>query len=538
MFKSCRSFRQFLSHYAFIALVALLIASPVPAQEKKAAKKEKPMNVLFIAVDDLRPELGCYGSEAIKSPNIDRLSKSGVTFDRAYCQVALCNPSRASLLTGLRPDSVRVWDLPTHFRTKTPGAVTLPQCFGKNGYRSISIGKIHHHNLLDPISWTEPKLDEKNAEKRKMFYPGVQYLDPKAQARIDEIFKDLMEKEGRSPEFVYKYGHRYIKLKATECMDVPDNAYFDGAQTDVAVEKIAEFAKADKPFFFAVGYHKPHLPFTVPKKYWDMYKRDEIPLAENDFTPKGAPPMAMNTMQEVRDYEDTADSPSPSEGSVSKERAKFLRHGYFACVTYVDAQIGRLLDQLKKSGLEDDTIVILWGDHGWKLGEHRSWCKMTNYEIDARAPLIIRVPGAKENGKHCDKLVEFVDVYPTLCELAGIDGPAELEGTSFVPLLEDTKQPWKKAAFTQFLRYGKWMGPEAVPYMGYALRTPDWRYVEWYEWDLEKEKTGKLVGRELYDEKNDSQENVNVADAPENAATVKKLAAQLKAGWKAARPEK
>jgi arylsulfatase A-like enzyme len=294
--------------------------------------------------------------------------------------------------------------------------------------------------------------------------------------------------------------------------------------------------KTGKPFFFAVGFHKPHLPFTVPKKYWDLYKREDIPLAKNDRVPEGAPEMAMNTLQELRDYADIADTPRPVDGPVSEERARLLRHGYFACVSYVDAQIGRLLDRLEELGLDDNTIVILWGDHGWKLGEHRSWCKMTNYEIDARAPLIIRVPGAKENGKMCDRMVEFVDIYPTLCELAGIEGPMTLEGTSFAPLLEDSKRPWKKAVFNQFLRYGKWMGPEAVPYMGYAIRTPKWRYVEWYQWDIEKEKKLDLVSRELYDEVNDPEENVNVVEKPETAETVQKLAGQLKAGWKAARP--
>ncbi|MBN1588087.1 MAG: sulfatase [Pirellulales bacterium] len=495
-----------------------------------AAEKPKPSparpNVLFIAVDDLRPELGCYGSRAIKSPNIDRLAASGVTFTRAYCQVALCNPSRASLLTGLRPDAIRVWDLPTHFRATRPEVVTLPQCFGLHGYDAVGIGKIHHQNLPDPKSWTEPKMDAQ--KDRKMFSPGVQYVDPKTVARVEETFKKLLE-EGKTPEYVYQFGHRHIKFKATECVDVADDAYFDGAQTNVALAKLESLAEQEKgrPFFLGVGYHKPHMPFTVPKKYWDMYDRDKIPLAENDSVPAGAPSMALNTMQELRDYEDLADSPRPEQGAVGTERARLLRHGYFAGVSYIDAQIGRLLDKLHETGLDKNTVVILWGDHGWKLGEHRSWCKMTNYEIDTRAPLILRVPGAKENGKQCERLVEFVDIYPTLCELAGIEGPAELAGKSMVPLLSDTEQPWKRAAMSQFLRYGKWMGPNDVPHMGYTIRTPRWRYVEWFRWDAEKQTVGERVAQELYDHETDPGENVNVAGLAENGPTVERLAKQL-----------
>ncbi|MBN1910772.1 MAG: sulfatase [Pirellulales bacterium] len=525
--------RKPLAKLLSIACLALAcVVSHVSSTSAAPAETKRP-NVLFIAVDDMRPDLGCYGSNLIKTPNIDRLGDSGVVFTRAYCQEALCNPSRASLLSGLRPDTIRVWDLPTHFRTTRPETVTLPQAFMRGGYHTAAIGKIFHHNLFDPASWSEPKLDAQT--DRKMFYPGVQYLDPKTQARVDEIFNKLRS-EGKTAEYVYKYGHRHIKLKATECLDVPDNAYFDGAQTDVAVEKIKSLAAEGKPFFFGVGYHKPHMPFTAPKRYWDMYDRDKIPLAENDFAPKGAPPMAMNTMQELRDYEDTSDSPRPDQGSVSPDRARLLRHAYFACVSYTDAQIGRLLDALKETGLDKNTIVVLWGDHGWKLGEHRSWCKMTNYEIDTRSPLIVRVPGAKGNGKKCGRLVEFVDIYPTLCELAGVEAPAELEGTSFAPLLEDVDRPWKKAALSQFLRTDKWSAVDNVPYMGYMIRTPRWRWVEWYRWDPEKQARAELVGRELYDEQNDPQENVNLADSPEHAATTARLSKQLQAGWEAAVP--
>ncbi|HBO44085.1 MAG TPA: iduronate sulfatase, partial [Planctomycetaceae bacterium] len=289
-----------------------------------------------------------------------------------------------------------------------------------------------------------------------------------------------------------------------------------------------------KPFFFAVGYYRPHLPFNAPKKYWDMYDRDAIPPATNDFVPKGSPPMAMNTNRELQSYADLADAPRPDEGPLAEARARLLKHGYYASVSYTDAQIGRLLDRLDELDLADETIVVLWGDHGWKLGEHRGWCKMTNYEIDTRVPLIVRMPGAKENGKSCDRLVEFVDIYPALCELAGVDAPAELEGTSFVPLLGDATRPWKKAAFSQFLRAGKWVAPDGAPYMGYTIRTDRWRLVQWYGWDEVKQARGGLAATELYDHKTDPNENVNVAGLAENQDIIAELAGQLDANRRAA----
>jgi len=513
---------------ALIGLMAILSGAPAPAGSPKPARP----NVLFIAVDDLRPELGCYGSRAIKSPNIDRLAASGVTFTRAYCQQAVCNPSRASLLTGLRPDSLRVWDLTTHFRTTRPEVATLPQCFARQGYHTAAIGKIYHHNLPDPPSWSEPKLDVPGYP----FYPGVVYRDPATVERLARRRGELLA-EGYTEDYLYRLGHRHLKSGATECADVPDGAYFDGAQTDVAVAKLRELRDRGEPFFFGVGYHRPHLPFIAPKKYWDLYDRDTIPLAEHDKPTRDAPGMAINTMQELRDYEDFANAPRPDQGKLTEAQARLLRHGYFASVSYTDAQIGRLLDALEELGLADNTIVVLWGDHGWKLGEHQSWCKMTNYEIDTRSPLIVRAPGLGPGGRSCARLVEFVDVYPTLCELADLAPPEGLEGTSFVPLLANVERPWKSAAFSQFLRADKWIAPDGVPYMGDAIRTDRWRYVEWYRWDVEKQTRRELVARELYDEQNDPHETANLANLPEQASVVEALSKQLHAGWRAARPK-
>jgi arylsulfatase A-like enzyme len=483
-------------------------------------------NVLFIAIDDLRPELGCYGSKIAKSPNIDRLASSGVTFTRAYCQQAVCNPSRASLMTGLRPDTIKVWDLQTNFRKAKPDAVTLTQQFMQNGYHAAGIGKIFHNNIQDPPSWSEPKLNVAD-------YP----FDPDAVYRAKENVAWL---ENRKQELIAKgdtrridqFGKWYLKHVATENVDVPDDAYFDGAQTTVAIKKMARLATDDKPFFLAVGYYRPHLPFNVPKRYWDMYDRDNIPLAENRSLPKNAPIMAVNTAREIRGYTDFKQQPRPHEGSFPDDQALLLKHGYLASVSYIDAQVGRLLDALKKHNLEKNTIVVLWGDHGWKLGEHNSWCKMTNYEIDTRVPLIVYAPDAAENGNQCDRLVEFVDVYPTLCDLAGVPKRAELEGTSFAPLLENRSQPWKQAVFSQFLRDGIWIAPDGVAYMGRSIRTDRYHYVQWM-----KKNDDQIVARELYDLKLDPQENNNVANETKNSDVIATLARQLSDGWKAAVPK-
>ena len=263
-----------------------------------------------------------------------------------------------------------------------------------------------------------------------------------------------------------------------------------------------------------------------------MYDREKIPLAENRKLPENVPVMAVNTAREVRGYLDFRRMPQPHQGSFPEEQQRLLRHGYLASVSYIDAQVGRLLDALKSNGMEKNTIVVLWGDHGWKLGEHNSWCKMTNFEIDTRVPLIVHAPEAEENGQTCSRLVEFVDIYPTLCQLAGIPGRPELEGTSFVPLLKDRQRPWKKAVFSQFLRDGIWMAPDGVAYMGRCIRTERYRYVEWTQKDKPK-----VVARELYDLQMDPDENRNIIDHARHKPLREKLSQQLRAGWKAATPK-
>jgi arylsulfatase A-like enzyme len=474
-------------------------------------------NVLFIAVDDLRTELGCYGATQVISPNIDRLAESGVVFNNAYCQSGVCNPSRASLLTGLRPDSTRVWDLWTHFRDTIPDVVTLPQQFKANGYYSAAIGKIYHNDLPDPLSWSEPRI----------MIPAFPY-DPDAVYR-DEDNVDFLERrkaeiieEGRRERFIDPLGEWCLKACATEMPDVPDDAYYDGAQTDVAIEKLGELAQMDSPFFFGIGYYRPHLPFNVPKRYWDLYERDTIELATNDYPPANAPSMALNNMRELQGYTDFTDAPHPMNGKLNDDAARLLKHGYLASVTYVDTQVGKLLDRLDELGIRENTIIVLWGDNGWKLGEHASWCKMTNFETDTRVPLIMSAPGCRESG-NCTGLVEFVDIYPTLCELTGVPAPGSLQGQSLVPQLQDPAEPARDGAFSQFLREGIWRDPSGRDYMGYTVRTHEYRYVEWYDYE-----TNTLVARELYDHRKDSEENENVVNNVQNAAVVAELAGTLR----------
>ncbi|MDP2482599.1 MAG: sulfatase-like hydrolase/transferase, partial [Candidatus Palauibacterales bacterium] len=269
----------------------------------------------------------------------------------------------------------------------------------------------------------------------------------------------------------------------------------------------------------------------APRKYWDLYDPDSIPPARNPTVPRGGPPMAINNMRELRGYSDFRDAPHPFDGGLAEDDARRLKHGYYASVSYVDAQIGRLLDALDGLGLADSTIVVLWGDHGWKLGEHGSWAKMTNYEIDTRAPLIVRAPDGRGRGARVERLVEFVDIYPTLSELAGLPLPEHLQGVSAVPLMLDPGLEWKPAVFSQFLREGIWIAPDGIEYMGYAVRTDRYRYVTWV-----KRATGEVAARELYDHRIDPDEDVNLAGSPEYEETLGELEAVRRAGWRAALP--
>ncbi|MEZ6040819.1 MAG: sulfatase-like hydrolase/transferase [Planctomycetaceae bacterium] len=465
-------------------------------------------NVLFIAIDDLRNELGCYGVEAIQSPHIDELAASGVAFRRAYCQQAVCNPSRVSLMTGMRPDSTRVWDLITEMRSVIPDAVTVPQHFRSHGYRAVAYGKIFHNPFPDAASWDEPTHNPQ----------GVISYSEDNRLRLAE-YRKQMKKDGRPQSVIAR-----MRGPATEVQQQPETKNYDGKQTRDALEKMTELARGEKPFFLAVGYIRPHLPFIVPQPYWELYNRDQIPLATNSFLPRDSPAVAFGNRSlggfyEIRAYMDYADAPSPFERPLSVHQQRELKHGYYASVSFIDAQVGLLLQQLESLDLHQNTIVVLWGDHGWKLGEHGAWCKQTNYEIDTRAPLMIRAPGAKANGTMSNALVEFVDIYPTLCELAALPVPESVEGTSLVPILKGESSSVKEAAYSQFPRTH-----EGREYMGYAMRTDRYRYIEWQD-----QTTGSVTAQELYDHSNDPDENQNIAGRPEHEGLLTLLSEQM---WK------
>jgi arylsulfatase A-like enzyme len=461
-----------------------------------------PRNVLFVAVDDLKPQLGCYGMSQMLSPNLDRLAAEGMLFTRTYCQQAVCSPSRTSLMTGLRPDSTQVYNLTTHFRENVPEVVTLPQHFARHGYVTMGMGKIYHGGLDDQPSWTvpTPKFGGRG-------YASQAVLDDQAERR-----REGYEKGIRGTAL-----YNYSAGPPVECAEVADNAYRDGALADAARAALKTLAAQNQPFFLAVGFYKPHLPFTAPKRYWDLYDREKISLASNPEAPEGAPAIAMHTFGELRAYQGI-----PKEGKLEESQARELVHGYYACVSFVDAQIGKVLDELERLGLSDNTIVILWGDHGWHLGDHGLWCKHTNFESATHVPMIIRVPGTASAGQSCGALTEFVDIYPSLCDLAGIPTPPHVEGTSFAALIQDPNRDWKQAAFSQYPRGSA---------MGYSMRTAGYRYTEWIR------PGGIIEAVELYDHQNDPQENFNIAVRPQNGALLKQLGEQLHRGWRAARPD-
>lgn len=496
-----------------VMTVVLFVSHSITLAADNAKKK---YNVLFIAVDDLRPELGCYGTPIIKSPHIDALARGGTLFNRAYCQQAVCSPSRTSLLTGRRPDTTRVYDLQTHFRLYLPDIITLPQHFKQHGYHTLSFGKIFHGGLDDPQSWSAPSWHPKapmygKPENRAAMKRARARLQAKGKLRKNKVVKKD-PKTGMTLKLTRK-GTRALG-PAWEDPDVPDNALADGMTADKAIEILGQIK--DEPFFLAVGFYKPHLPFIAPKKYFDKYSPKELRLATNPYPPKGVPKIALTNFGELRTYSDI-----PASGPVSDTKARELIHAYYAATSYTDTMIGRVVAELDRLGLRDRTVIVLWGDHGWQLGEHGLWCKHTNFEVAARAPLIISVPGQKHAGAKTDALAEFVDIYPTLCELCGLPIPEGLEGMSLVPVINQPDRPWKKAAFSQYPRRKA---------MGYSMRTDRYRYTEW------SEPGAQPVGVELYDHREDPDENVNLADQPERKDLIEALSKQLHAGWRGALP--
>ena len=464
-----RSFtrRDFLSTSLKIGTAAFTTA----LLPKSQVNAKGQYNVLFILVDDLRPLLGCYGHPEIHTPNIDRLAQRGTLFNRAYCQNPLCHPSRTSILTGLRPETTGVFSNAVNFRQKLPNAVTLPQHFKAYGYHTASVGKIEHNALArdDAYSWSVPS-----------WVPPWIPFNP-------------------------------LHIPAWRSLDLKDNDLSDGRTAEQAVAVLADLQ--DTQFFLAVGFEKPHLPFYAPRKYYERYAQIDFTLPPTSMLPADAPAIANNNLGGLREYKDI-----PDQGPLSETKILELIRAYAASTSYMDAQVGRVLQQLDTLGLSENTVVVFVGDHGFHLGEHGTWRKNTLFEVALRSPMIISVPGQQPN--RTDALTELVDIYPTLCDACQLPVPSEVEGISLTPIIEEPTRPWKTAAFSQLRRAG---------IRGRSIRTTQYRYTEWGN-------SGRH-GKELYDYNTDPNETVNIVDLPENAELVLLLSEQLHAGWQAALPD-
>ncbi|GEO06463.1 iduronate-2-sulfatase [Adhaeribacter aerolatus] len=446
--------------------------TPVPAAEK--------YNVLFIAVDDLNNDLGTYGHPLVKSPNIDRLARRGVQFDKAYCQLPWCSPSRASLLTGLKPDETQVYDLVTNFRTIHPEVVTLPQHFKQNGYYTARVGKIFHYGVPgqigtngmdDPASWQ-------------------QVVNPIGRDKTEEaMIRNLLPKR--------PLGSTLAVLEA----EGTDEEQTDGKVALEAI-KLMEQHK-DKPFFLAVGFFRPHSPYVAPKKYFEMYPLDKITLPQEPA-------------DDMQDIPEAALSTKPANYGLNELQQREGIRGYYATISFMDAQVGKLIDAVDRLNLAEKTIIVLWSDHGYNLANHGQWMKQSLFERSARVPFIISVPGSKEKGKKSPRTVELLDIYPTLVDLCKLPVPSHLSGASLKPLLEKPNATWNRHAYTQVKR---------GQLMGRSIRTEKWRYTEWDE--------GR-AGTELYNHEADPGEFTNLAKNNQYAKQVKELSGLLRAGNKPA----
>lgn len=443
-------------------------------------------NVLLILVDDLKPALGCYGDHTALTPNIDRLAASGLRFERAYCNQAVCAPSRFTLMLGSHSTSTGLYGLGSELRTLVPEAVTLPQYFAKHGYRTESLGKVFHighGNSGDPASFSVPHFKDK----------VIEYLDPESTdggqlTREEALFTNQKLDRIRSLR----------RGAAFESPEAEDNAYADGRVAEETIVRLREAKQRlddqQTPFFIAAGFVRPHLPFSAPKKYWDLYDPEQLPMPKHTEFPMGAPRVALKRGGEI-----TAYKPVPESGDVDETLARKLIHGYYASTSYVDAQIGKVLDELSSLKLDENTIVVLWGDHGFHLGDLGIWTKHTNYEQANRIPILIRAPGVTKPGSTSDQLMESVDIYPTLAELANLPlpvGPQRIDGISMVPVL---KQPALRLRDHAYHAYPKGK-------LGRAIRTERYRLVQWKGWDGRGE-----VELELYDYELDPLETKNLA---------------------------
>ncbi|MEO0476276.1 MAG: sulfatase [Planctomycetota bacterium] len=457
-----------------IVLLLLLIGLPVIAEDRP--------NILFILIDDLRPELGCYGSPVAVTPHLDQLASEGLLFERAYCNFAVCGASRASLLSGLYPlPRKRFTSYKTYLEQDAPGVTTLPQVFKDAGYTTISNGKVFHHpDDTEERSWSEPAWKPKAGKER-----GIHAQLPETNAKLSER------------------GRGYIVEKA----DVPDNAYGDGKLAEKVIADLGRLKKAGKPFFLTCGFVKPHLPFYAPTRYWELYDEDKLSLAANRYFPRNAPADQLRGSTEYASY-------YLGDLEVNSDRwHKTMKHGYLACTSYVDKLVGDVLSELDKQGLAENTIVIVWGDHGFHLGEHNFWGKHNTMDHSTRVPLIIRLPEsmkppASTRGVKSNAMIESVDIFPTLCALVGLEVPKTVQGRHFAFVLSGSKADHRSSIYT---RRGN----------GDTVITNDFAYTRYAD------RTLKTVANMLFDHRNDRSENTNVADDPGYAEVLKTLDALL-----------
>jgi iduronate 2-sulfatase len=482
-------------------LLCLAFLLPLGAQETRK-------NVLLICVDDLKPVLGCYGDPLAKTPNLDKLAARGMRFDRAYCNQAVCAASRNNLLLGSRSTSIGIYDLSVNFRKAVPDAVTLPQRFMKQGYRAEAVGKIlhtGHGNTDDAASWSVPTETFKVVEYLKPENSGDGKL-----TREEAFFSN--KELGRI--------NQLPRGAAWEIAEVPDNAYSDGKIADESIQRLRAAKERKQPFFLAVGFVKPHLPFTAPKKYWDMHDPAAFRLAKPARPPEGAPPYAGKRGGEITNY-----TPVAQNGKVDNKLARKLIHGYYAATSYMDAQLGRLMDEFDRLGLAENTVIVVWGDHGWHLGDHGMWTKHTNYEEDTRIPLMVIAPGVTKPGTS-GGFAETVDLYPTLVELAGLreeEVPQPMDGKSLVPSLKNPA--------VQVRDHITHCYPRGEGRLGRAIRTERYRMVEWKRFGEEADR----AEIELYDYEAGIPEVKNLA--AEKPEVVKNLRSLLdKQGEALARP--
>lgn len=447
------------------AFLSLLIVFGV-----MSGRGEGKPNILFLIADDLRPELGCYGSDIAATPHLDALARRGIRFDRAYCQMALCWPSRNSLLSGLMPSQLGEASASLTFRASHPGIPSLPQHFREAGWHVASFGKILHNGQDDPISWSQPHFDP----------PPLHYALPENQGR-HPIINRAVEENNDNPVW--------------EAADVTDEVYEDGLTTNAAITALHRLANAGKPFFLLVGFHKPHSPFVAPRRDWDLYERERIPLPFPSAPPRNAPEkFVFHPSRYLRSF-----GGFPDEGPVPEDTARTVRHAYFACISYVDRLTGKILAALEESGQRENTLVVFTSDHGYHLGDHGLWSKHTTFEIATRVPLLIAGPGVARD-RSSEALVELVDLFPTLSEFAALPAPDHLQGRSFASVLSDPDAETREAAFSEFTRNGA---------RGVSIRSSRFRYTEW-----RSAKDGTVLARELYDHETDPRESVNAIGDP------------------------